>query len=539
LAKLNTLLSNSVGEIKMINWKDIGGLHVIAKLDEILGKWFGVEQFFTDTHGKIQTGHIEKDFKFKSQFMHVQMQMAHGYDFVSQDIEAVNDRFATEPKSTIVFDTYFKFVKGVACKVEVGGEFLGTVFAYPFLPTSTTEEEVAELRAQMIECGAPESDVDSAIADLKRMSETDIEYLQELVDLVADEVETFHFEISKREERISELNSELGDKYRYHMMVGKSKKIQTVYRLLEKLSNSESSVLIQGENGTGKELVAKAVHFFSPRKDNQFVAVNCSAFNENLLDSELFGHVKGAFTGAVKDKQGFFETANGGTLFMDEIGDTSLSMQVKLLRVLQEGTYLPVGAEAPRRCDVRILAATNKNLKEMMAKGEFREDLFYRINVINVNLPPLRERSEDISLLMDHFLKKRCDESGMAMKQYSKKCMEKMLDYPWPGNVRELENEVERLVVLSGEDKMISPDLLSPRILDHGEKTGAAARGINTSGSLKVALEELESMMIKEGLKRCNFNKSKLSKELGISRASLIMKVDKYGLDKRKKAAGE
>ncbi len=220
--------------------------------------------------------------------------------------------------------------------------------------------------------------------------------------------------------------------------------------------------------------------------------------------------------------------------------DTSLSMQVKLLRVLQEGTYMPVGAEAPRRTDVRILAATNKDLKTMMAKGEFREDLYYRINVINVNLPPLRERHEDIPVLMDHFLKKRCDEAGMPMKQFSKKCMEKMLDYPWPGNVRELQNEVERLVVLAGDDKMITPDLLSQRILDHGAAPAVANRGVNMTGKLKDALEELEAMMIREGLKRCNFNKSKLAKELGISRASLIMKVEKYDLDKRvKKAIGE
>jgi len=175
----------------------------------------------------------------------------------------------------------------------------------------------------------------------------------------------------------------------------------------------------------------------------------------------------------------------------------------------------------------------------MMASGEFREDLYYRINVINVDLPSLKERVEDIPILMDHFLKKRCDEGGFAMKQFSKKCMEKFLDYHWPGNVRELENEIERLVVLAGEDKMITPDLLSARILDYGEKPMSASRGINTNGSLRDALEELEAMMIKEGLKRCNYNKSKLSKELGVSRASLIMKVDKYGLDKRKKAAGE
>jgi transcriptional regulator with PAS, ATPase and Fis domain len=271
------------------------------------------------------------------------------------------------------------------------------------------------------------------------------------------------------------------------------------------------------------------------------MAVNCSAFNDNLLDSELFGHVKGAFTGAIKDKKGFFEVSNGGTLFLDEIGDMSLAMQVKLLRVLQEGTFLPVGATQPKKVNVRVVAATNKPLKEMIAKGEFREDLYYRINVINVKLPSLRERKEDIPVLMDHFLEKKCAEMGYPLKNWAKKTLEKMIDFSWPGNVRQLQNEVERLVVLTGEDKSITPDLLSAVITDavDGPATVGNLRGINTKGSLKQALEELEAYMIKEGLKRCNYNKSRLAKELGISRAGLIMKVDKYDLDKRKKAGNE
>ncbi|MDD0854479.1 sigma 54-interacting transcriptional regulator [Halobacteriovorax sp. GB3] len=523
----------------MINWQDMSNLHVISKLEEILNKWFGVEMIFTDMHYKIRSKHIEKDYSFKNHFFKVQMNMNHGYNLVTQDIEKAFDFLHDHSEKTYVFDSSFKHVKGVACRVAIEGEHLGTVMAFPFLLDTVTAEEESEVVAQMVELGATDTDAQTAVSHLKRMSHADVEYLQELVELVSDEIETFTTEISKREERIQELNSELGTKYRYHTMIGKSKQMQKIYQLLEKISSSESSVLINGENGTGKELVAKAVHYNSPRKDCQFLAVNCSAFNDNLLDSELFGHVKGAFTGAVKDKPGLFETANGGTLFLDEIGDTSLSMQVKLLRVLQEGTYMPVGADSPRRTDVRILAATNKDLKTMMAKGEFREDLYYRINVINVQLPPLRERNEDIPFLMEHFLKKRCDEVGMPMKSFSKKCMEKMLDYPWPGNVRELQNEVERLVVLAGDDKNITPDNLSQRILDHGAAPAVATRGVNTSGKLKDALEELEAMMIREGLKRCNFNKSKLAKELGVSRASLIMKVDKYGLDKRKKAAGE
>jgi len=430
---------------------------------------------------------------------------------------------------------------------------LGAVFAYPYMHDDVTDQNVDELVKHMVSSGVSESDARESVTKMRRLYPRERSNLKDMMEMVADEVGTFHDEISKREARIHELTSEVGNKYRYHNLIGKSKKMQQIYNLLQKISNSESTIMIQGENGTGKELVAKAVHYHSPRKDAIFMAVNCSAFNDNLLDSELFGHVKGSFTGAIKDKKGFFEVANGGTLFLDEIGDTSLTMQVKLLRVLQEGTFLPVGATTPKKVNVRVIAATNKNLKEMIAKGEFREDLYYRINVINVQLPSLRERQDDIPLLMDFFMEKRCQETGVPLKNFSKKALEKMLDYPWPGNVRELENEVERLVVLSGDDKMVTPDILNQRILDHGESAqhgehgggsshhAGPIRGLNTSGSLKDALEELEIHMIREGLKRCGFNKSRLAKELGISRAGLIMKVEKYGLDKRliKKAVGE
>jgi transcriptional regulator with PAS, ATPase and Fis domain len=521
----------------MINWEEISGLHVIAKLEEILAKWFGVESIYADHHGKIRSKHLDKDYSFHSHFLKVQMGTSYGHEYLYQDLEKIQDQLSVHEGHGDVYDTFFPHVKCVAYKVKVDGEFMGSVCVYPFVMDSTSSSELEELKAKFIECGASEEDAELSVERLKRMSQSDLDYLRELVDLVSGEIKTFHEEISTREARIQELHSELGDKYRYHSMIGKSKKMQQIYRLLEKISSSESSVFIQGDNGTGKELVAKAVHFTSPRKDNMFLAVNCSAFNDNLLDSELFGHMKGAFTGAIKDKKGLFEQANGGTLFLDEIGDTSLSMQVKLLRVLQEGTFLPVGATMPQKVDVRIIAATNRNLKEMMAKGDFREDLFYRINVINVQLPPLRDRREDIPMLIDHFLEKRCAESGLPTKVLSKKCMEKLLDYDYPGNVRELENEIERLVVLAGPDKTITPDVLSSKITDSGDSGAGAHRGVNTNGSLKAALEELERFMIKEGLKRCNFNKSKLAKELGISRASLIMKVDKYELDKRKKAA--
>ncbi|MCT4642252.1 MAG: sigma 54-interacting transcriptional regulator [Bacteriovoracaceae bacterium] len=525
----------------MIDWKNIKDLHANKKLEHVIGKWFGVDIFYTDKYGNIHSSIKDKDHEFLSHFFKVQMQLSFGEQYLKQDIEKGLEHLQKADKSFFYFDSFFPHVRMFAAKIIVDGEFQGAVFSYPYVTDQITSAELDELKAKFTECGASLEDTDLACDNLKKIELKDYEYLKELICLVAEEISTVTTEVAKREARIADLNAQVGNKYRYHNMIGKSAPMQKIYHLLTKISKSEATILIQGENGTGKEMVAKAIHYNSPRKDAVFMAVNCSAFNDNLLDSELFGHVKGAFTGAIKDKKGVFEVANGGTLFLDEIGDMTLSMQVKLLRVLQEGTFMPVGATSPRKVNVRVVAATNKPLKEMIAKGEFREDLYYRVNVINVALPALRERFDDIPVLMDHFLEKKCAESGHPTKTWGKKTLEKMMDYKWPGNVRELQNEVERLVVLAGEDKMITPDLLSSRITDavDGPVSVGSLKGVNTSGSMKQALEELEAFMIKEGLKRCNYNKSRLAKELGISRASLITKVDKYGLDKRKQAVGE
>lgn len=525
----------------MIDWKSIKDLHANRKIEKIIGKWFGVDIFYTDKHGNIHSNILNKDHEFESHFFKVQTQMPHGQEILSQDIEKGLALLHKAENRCFYFDSFFPHVRMLAAKIESEGEFLGAVFAYPYVTDQITSNELKEIADKLVECGSTEEDAHSSCDHLKKLEHHEFEYLRELIGFVSEEVSGVYEEVNKREERIMALNAELGNKYRYHEIIGKSQKMQEIYHLLSKVSHSEATILIQGENGTGKEMVAKAIHYNSNRKDAVFMAVNCSAFNDNLLDSELFGHVKGAFTGAIKDKKGVFEVANGGTLFLDEIGDMTLSMQVKLLRVLQESTFLPVGATQPKKVNVRVVTATNRNLKEMIAKQTFREDLYYRINVINVGLPPLRERRDDIPLLMDTFLEKKCAEMGHSLKQWSKKVREKMIDYKWPGNVRELQNEVERLVVLAGDEKMINPEYLNPRIIDAGMEGGPSGnlRGVNTKGSLKSALEELEAYMIKEGLKRCNFNKSKLSKELGISRASLIMKVDKYGLDKRKQAANE
>ena len=310
-------------------------------------------------------------------------------------------------------------------------------------------------------------------------------------------------------------------------IIGGAPTMQSLYATLARVARSESTVLIQGENGTGKELVARAIHQGSPRVDRPFVVTNCSAFNDNLLDSELFGHKRGAFTGAVADKPGLFEIADTGTFFLDEIGDMSPALQVKVLRVLQEGTFNRVGDTETRKVDVRIIAATNRDLAGMVAAGQFREDLYYRIHVINLTLPPLRDRVEDIPLLAGHFLGKQ--RHGSPDKQLSSGCLARMMAYPWPGNVRELENEIERLVVLSGDDPHIDEDLLSSRIRHHHVEP--IAEIALDPGSLPAAVESLERRMIVEALRRHRGNKTRASADLKVSRRNLIRLVQKYGLD--------
>ena len=521
----------------MINWDNLNELHVISKLEELLNNWFNVEVLYTDIYHKIKSKQINKNYPFKNEFLKSQIETSIKYERFTDDLERISQTLCESTKKPTISSTSVDGVKILASKIIINKEHMGTILAYPFSIQKNLPEEKESLE-NIIPLKLQDGDSSKKnIKSIKALSLKEVEYLQELVELVVNEIETYHNEISKREERIQILNSELGERFRYHNIIGKSKSMQKIYNFLEKISKSESSILIQGENGTGKELVAKAIHFHSPRKDFLFLAVNCSAFNENLLDSELFGHVKGSFTGATKDHPGLFEMANGGTLFLDEIGDTSPSMQVKLLRVLQEGTYMPVGGNIPKKTNIRIISATNKNLKTMINEKSFREDLYYRIHVLSVTLPPLRERNEDIPILIDHFLKKKCDESGQAIKHFSKKCMEKMLDYVWPGNVRQLENEIERLTVLTGHDKIIAPSVLSSQILNHNQQNFPSIEGINTSGKLKTALQELEIIMIRDGLRKCDFNKSRLAKYLGMSRASLIMKIEKYDLEKRKKSA--
>lgn len=513
----------------MINWDEFEHIHVIKKLKQILSSWWTIDITFTDERGHIK-GLDLKSIKYSNpaaQHFATRDAAAESLsELVSKcldDLKISGNRYAIKKWDAAGFDV-------AVFPIQIENELMGAVVAMGFLKDNSEPTRLNEIKERLAAFGASNDVIEAAIPKIKSVDDADREHFVELVELVAQEIVTLHLEITSRENRIRELNKELGSRYKYDNMIGKSKPMQNLYSLLDKIKSADSTVLIQGENGTGKELIAKAIHYNSSRKDKPFVIQNCSAFNDNLLESELFGHVKGSFTGAVKDKKGLFEMADKGTFFLDEIGDTSPTMQVKLLRVLQEGTFTPVGATEQKRVNVRMLAATNKNLKEMVEEGTFREDLYYRLNVINIYVPPLRERKEDIPILSDFFLAQSAEQHGK--KVLTKRALEKLYDYAWPGNVRELQNEIERLMVISGPESKITAEMLSPKLLEASEK--GRVQGTRVHGKLKDALEDLERDLIKEGLRRTGWNKSKLAKELGISRAGLIMKVEKYGLDKRK-----
>jgi len=311
-------------------------------------------------------------------------------------------------------------------------------------------------------------------------------------------------------------------------LIGSSPKMVEVYKTIARATLSTSTVLIRGESGTGKELVSRAVHQNSDRKNKKFVAVNCGALTETLLESELFGHVKGAFTGAQGDKKGLFEEANGGTLFLDEIGDITTGLQVKLLRVLQEGEIKPVGSNTQVKVNVRIVAATHRNLDEMVDQGKFREDLFYRLKVIEVEIPPLRERKEDISELANVFLKKYSSKLHKKVNEISKEGLQSLLNYAWPGNVRELEHQIERAVALTSSSVLTADDFnfTQPGITDKSALSKVAISGTGEQRSL----EEMEKSHILSVLKQVDYNKSKASEVLGIDRATLYRKAQKYGI---------
>jgi len=331
-------------------------------------------------------------------------------------------------------------------------------------------------------------------------------------------IKDLHDDLKRERNKNILLSQALEKRYSFGNLLGKNSRMQEIYELISDISNTDSTVLIQGESGTGKELIARAIHFNSHRKAKPFIVANCSAYSQNLLESELFGHEKGSFTGAIRRKIGRFELAHGGTIFLDEIGEVSPPTQILLLRVLQDHRFERVGGEETLEVDVRVIAATNKNLMEEMKKGTFREDLYYRLNVIPLLVPPLRERKDDIPLLASHFLQKFNHEKGKEVTRIAPDVMETLLAHSWPGNVRELENVIEHATIIAKKDEILPKDL--PHYL---LQTPLPNQQL-------VSLKDHERELILKTLEETNWNKHQASKKLKITRSTLYGKMKKYGL---------
>jgi len=345
----------------------------------------------------------------------------------------------------------------------------------------------------------------------------------ELLDLILNQTSGAIKRAALQEEEIRNLQNRIESISEYSGIIGKDSKIQAVYKLIEDIAPTDASVLIQGESGTGKELVAHAIHRQSLRNDRPFIVVNCSAYPATLLESELFGHEKGAFTGAIRQKAGRFEQAHSGTVFLDEIGEIPPSAQIKLLRVLQSQKFERLGGEQTLSVDFRILAATNKDLLQEVKNGSFREDLFYRLNVIPIFIPPLRKRGNDIPLLSRHFLKRFSAEQAKDVKEFSSDAMRLLLDYSWPGNVRELENAVEHATVLAKGRRIEVADL--PTVLHHPHISSPDESSHGT-------IQKNEISLLRDVLEECNWNKKEAARRLGISRGTLYNKLKKYQIEK-------
>ena len=336
-------------------------------------------------------------------------------------------------------------------------------------------------------------------------------------------------ELSRAHQQYRILQESLEERYSTHQIIGKSPARRETLSIVDRVSASRSTVLITGESGTGKELVARAIHFSSPRKDEPFVAVNCMAFNAGVLESELFGHEKGSFTGAVAMRRGRFEQADRGTLFLDEIGELPPDLQVKLLRVLQERVFERVGGTEPVKVDIRIVAATNKDLAKMVEEGRFREDLYYRLNVVQIHIPPLRERREDIPLLVSHFIAQIASENGITPKSFTQEAQNYLSGYEWPGNIRQLQNIIERCMVMIPRD-VIDVEDLPPEIRDEESQFKSAVDLLPVELNLADTLDKIEAALIRRALVRADFVQAHAADLLGISRSLMQYKLKKYNI---------
>lgn len=498
----------------MIDWFELAIDPTIGRLGMVIRSTFNTWAGFTDLQGNMvpvggtggQPKRVCDRFLVNSSADHSCLGSLRGW--------ATADVSGEDP-----FKTCHAGLSSVTLPIRFRGEVIGSVFASGFLPADRSDRLLGQLGTLVRELAFFNDDqLDAALATVPLVDRSGRGFLLALLRAVVEHAE----------ERIATATTRfelVGD--RYGDMIGSAPSMKRLFRTLGKVARGNSTVLIEGENGTGKELIARAIHQNSRRATQPFVAQNCAAIPSELIESELFGHKKGAFSGAHRDRIGLFEAANHGTFFLDEIGEMDVALQVKLLRVLQEGAFIPVGDSVVRRVDVRVVCATNRDLRELVKQGKFREDLYYRINVIVVEPPPLRERREDIVLLATFFLNKACHHHDRARKRLMPDAIEVLVNHSWPGNVRQLENEMERVVVMTGDER----DVLAEHLSIAPQPSEKRLDLLATDLELPEAVELLERQMILRSLQETGWNKTQSAKNLGVSRRNLIRKVAQFGFE--------
>ncbi len=425
---------------------------------------------------------------------------------------------------------YFENLRAIVVPIIIDGDYFGAIMCSGIqFPVNKDQKEKSIKR--LVRLGFDKIVVEQRYNKINTSTIQTEDHVLHFMKLIAEDIAVFYKTMCKKEGAARKQAFDIDRHYteKYNNVIGKSSAMKKVFSRLELIEDSECPILIEGESGTGKELLAAAIHYNSPRKDKPFIIQNCSIFNDALMNSELFGHEKGSFTGAVSEKKGIFEIADGGTLFLDEIGDMSISIQSRFLRVLENGTFYSVGGTKEKVVDIRIITATNTNLAKQVEEGLFRKDLFYRINAFLIYVEPLRERKEDILPLFYHFLHEQIDLKNMEIKKISPEINKLLLKYNWPGNVRELKNTVDSLIILSSKSKTIEPEHLPIDIARPGYLE-SFTRDFGNGMKLLDILKSIEKKITEKELQKAKWNKTIASRALGISRSSLNDRIKKFQL---------
>jgi len=443
----------------VINWKHIENLRFMKRFCDIVYQYWQLQIFFADRDGHV----LSPAKRLISPFCNLIHSTKNGLTLCNSSSLKAHNKLREMDRPFIT--TCDAECSSIMFPIRIkGGHYIGALIVSPFLTQELSAGEEIQLAERLSSLGIRSPRLVEDFRTLPVLPQHNLLCLTELVKLLIEEIIKSHIVVQGKEKKLSVQQKLLDPIYRFDSLTSKNESMRLIFQILQSVILTDTSVLIEGESGVGKGMIAQVLHNNGLRRNEKFVSVNCSSFNDNLLESELFGHVKGAFTGAIKDKKGLFEVVDKGDLFLDEIGDMSTTMQAKFLQVLEERIFMPVGSSEPKKANFRLISATNKCLSEEVKKGNFREDLYYRINVISIHMPPLRERREDLPDLVDYFLDFFALRYGRKKKILPKEILKAFYGYHWPGNIRELRNEIEKLTVLSGTAKEISKDFLSSHI---------------------------------------------------------------------------